>query len=315
MGDFLIKRGLFGLLTIFAVSMFTYIMLVIVPGGDPARRFAGKSPTPELIHTINVQYGFDKPFPMNYLKMMEQIVTGQIVSRNTGANVVQQALHAIPVTASLAVVAMVMWLAVGVSFGIVGATRPGTMWDRGLMIASRVGISMPAAWLALIMLKKFTIDVPIFPPGDYQTIQQGGIFGWLYHLVLPAATLAVLSAGVYARMTRSSVRQSLREEYIKTATAKGLPKNHVFVHHVLRTALIPIIVMLGLDFGALLGGAIFTESVFGLPGLGSVLMVGIQTLDPAIILPCTIIAGVFVIAANIAVDIAQAMIDPRVRLG
>jgi peptide/nickel transport system permease protein len=312
---FLARRLLRGAFTVWAISVIVFAIFFLMPGtGDPALRMAGKSPTEQEIQAIRHQYCFDRPRVITYWCLMKDIASGDLESRNTGTNVVPEAIRAIPVTFSLAVVASVIWLSFGIAFGITGALRPGTAVDRILMISGLVGISVPAAWLSLYMLAGFTHWVPIFPPGDYVTVARGGIFAWLGHLLLPGATLAVMYAGVYARMTRSSVRQALREEYVKTAVAKGLPQQQVFIRHVLRTGLIPIIVLFGLDLGALMGGAIFTESVFGLPGLGSYLIGGIQNLDFTVLTVGALVAAVFVVLANILVDIAQAVVDPRLRL-
>ncbi|MBC7643901.1 MAG: ABC transporter permease [Thermoleophilia bacterium] len=315
MGAWLIRRLLRCALTIFAVSLITFAIFFMMPGtGDPAVRMAGKNPTDEQITQIRKQYGMDKSKPVFYATLMKQIVTGAIESKSTGTKVVPAALRGIPVTFSLALVASFIWLAFGITFGIQGALHPGSLRDRMLMIVALIGISVPMAWLSLYSLATFTSIIPIFPPGDYQTVSYGGIFGWMGHLILPGATLAVVFSGVYARMTRSNVRQALREEYVKTAVAKGLPGRQVFTRHVLRTGLIPIIVLFGLDFGALMGGAIFTESIFGIPGLGSFLMDGIKTFDFTVLIVGSLVAATFVVLANMVVDVVQAIVDPRIRL-
>ncbi|MCW2949806.1 MAG: transporter, permease protein, partial [Thermoleophilia bacterium] len=197
--------------------------------------------------------------------------------------------------------------------GAKGATRAGTRLDRGLMIASLIGISFPTAWLSLLMLKWFTSDLPIFPPGGYVSIGEDGMFSWFHHMILPAVTLAIVNAGVYTRMTRTTVRQKLREEYVKTAEAKGLPRGRVFGMHVMRTAMIPIVVMFGMDFAGLLGGAIFTETIFGLPGLGGFVMNGMKNSDFSMLFVGGLIAATFVIVSNTLVDLVQAMLDPKLR--
>lgn len=316
MGEFFIRRMFWSVVTLFVISVITFWVLVIMPPGDTAQRFAGKNPTPEKIAQINEEFCLDKPAPVTYTCFMRMTLSGNFESPSAGdLNVIPLALQAIPVTLSLAVLAACIWLAVGVFAGAKGALAPGSRLDRSLMIVALAGISFPMAWLSLLSLKFFTDAIPLFPAGGYEPISEGGIFLWMWHLLLPAVTLSIVFSGVYARMTRSNVRQALQNEYVKTAIAKGLPGRQVFVQHVLRTGLIPIVVMLGMDFAALLGGAIFTETVFGLPGLGSFLMQGIATFDFAILFVGTLIAASFVVISTTIVDLLQAMIDPRIRLG
>lgn len=315
MGTFIIRRLVWGVFTIWAISVITFGIFFAIPGtGDPAYRMAGKNPTPELVSKIRTKWCFDKPKVVTYGCLMRRILTGKLESPSLQVNVIPVVLKAIPVTFSLAFFAAAIWLAAGITMGNIGALRQGSAIDRTITIVSLAGVSVPMAWLSIYSLKIWTDTVKIFPAGGYESITEGGIFGWMFHILLPAATLSVVFAGVYARMTRSNIRQALNEEHVKTAVAKGLPSRHIFIHHVLRTGLIPIIVMFGLDLAGLLGGAIFTESIFGLPGLGSVLMNGIGTFDFALLTVCTLIGATFVVLMNIAVDVIQAMVDPRIRL-
>lgn len=314
MGTFLVRRILSGLLTVFEVSIIVFFIFFVMIPGDPALRLAGKSPTKDQIEDIRDKYGLDKPLPVQYFETMKLVVTGEITSTNLGVKVVPMVIAALPVTMSLVFFAMIIWVTAGVTAGTAAARDPGSRKDRWIMILALMGVALPIAWLSLYMLAGFTDWIPIFPSDGYQTISEGGIIGWTYHLLLPAITLSILSAGVYARMTRSNVRQAIGEEWVKTATAKGLPERQVFSRHVLRTGLIPIVVLLGLDLGALLGGAVFTESIFGLPGLGSVLITGISLLDINILIVVTMFGTAFVVFGNILADVVQAVADPRVRL-
>ncbi|MEO6866691.1 MAG: ABC transporter permease [Gaiellales bacterium] len=314
MGGFLLVRMLDGIIKLLLVSMILFWVLVVLPPGNPAQRFAGKTPTEESIAAVEKTFCFDKGSFGAYRCFLKMTVTGDFPSPSQGnVNIVPSAVKAIPVTFGLAMLAAVMWLAVGITAGATGATRAGSKLDRGMMIASLIGISFPTAWLSLLLLKWFTADVAVFPPGGYIGPVEGGLFAWAHSLLLPAATLAIVSAGVYTRMTRTTVRQKLREEYVKTAEAKGLPRGQVFMRHVMRTAMIPIVVMFGMDFAALLGGAIFTETIFGLPGLGGFVMSAMQTTDFAMLFVGGLIAASFVIVANTVVDLVQAMLDPKVR--
>jgi peptide/nickel transport system permease protein len=314
MGTFLIRRLLYGLVTIILISMMTFFIFNVIPGGDPAKQIAGKNATPELVEQINEEYGFDKPKPVQYLNTMKKILNGSIVSYSTGLEVVPLVKKAIPVTFSLMLIASTIWLAIGVSAGIYGAVRPGTKLDGGMTIFMLVGISFPTIWLAVMLLFLFTVKIPIFPPGSYMTIYEGGFLGWLYHLILPAMTLVLVSMASYALVSRTNMRGAMKEEWVKTAVAKGIDPDRVFIHHIFRIGVIPIVIMFGLDLAASLAGAIFTEVIFGLPGLGSVVRTGIDNLDFPILLVMTLFGATLIVIANIVVDVVQAMLDPRIRL-
>lgn len=315
MGAFLVRRTVYGALTVFVISIATFMIFFLIPTGDPAVRIAGKNPTPELLEAIREKYHLNDSLPQQYVFTMKQLVTGQIKSFNVGVKIVPMAAKALPVTLSLCLVASTMWLIAGVSIGIYSARRPGSRLDGWLTIAALIGLSAPVIWLCMVMIYIFTVKLPIFPPGDYLTIYRGGFLGWLYHLILPGMTLAITFAASYALITRTNVSSSMREEWVKTAVSKGIPHERVFVHHVLRLAMIPVIIMFGMDFSMLLAGAIFTETIFGLPGLGSVLMIGIKNYDFPILLMMTLFSCVLIVVSNMLVDIVQAIFDPRIRLG
>lgn len=314
MGGFVLVRTFDGIVKLLLVSMILFLLLVVLPPGNPAVRFAGKTPTEESIKAVEQRFCFDQGHVGSYRCFLKMTVTGNFPSPSQGnVNIVPMALKAIPVTFGLAMLAALLWLVAGITAGSKGALAAGSRLDRTLMVVSLIGISFPTAWLSLLLLKWFTADIAIFPPGGYIGPVEGGVFAWLHHMLLPAATLAIVSAGVYTRMTRTTVRQKLREEYVKTAEAKGLPKERVFFVHVMRTAMIPIVVMFGMDFAGLLGGAIFTESIFGLPGLGGFVMQALQTTDFAMLFVGGLIAATFVIVANTLVDLVQALLDPKLR--
>jgi peptide/nickel transport system permease protein len=263
---------------------------------------------------VEKRFCFDGGNVAAYRCFLKMTVTGNFPSPSQGnTNIVPAALKAVPVTFGLAVFASIIWLAAGVTAGAKGATSAGSRLDRTMMIVALAGISFPTAWLSLLLLKWLTADFGLFPPGGYMSVGDGGLFGWMHSMFLPALTLAIVNAGVYTRMTRTTVRQKLREEYVKTAEAKGLPPRRVFGMHVMRTAMIPIVVMFGMDFAGLLGGAIFTESIFGLPGLGGFVMRGLGTTDFSMLFVGGLIAATFVIVANTAVDLVQMVLDPKLR--
>ena len=314
MGGFLIVRTLDGIVKLFFVSVILFYVLVVLPPGNPAQRFAGKMQDPAVIKAVEHRFCFDKGNVGAYGCFIKKTLTGNFESPSQGnTNIVPAALKAVPVTFGLAVLASIFWLAAGITAGAKGATSAGSKLDRGLMIGSLIGISFPTAWLSLLLLKWFTADHAMFPPGGYVSVGEDGLFSWFHHMLLPAMTLAIVNAGIYTRMTRTTVRQKLREEYVKTAEAKGLTKQRVFGMHVMRTAMIPIVVMFGMDFAGLLGGAIFTESIFGLPGLGGYVMRAMATTDFSMLFVGGLIAATFVIVSNTLVDLVQAMLDPKLR--
>lgn len=314
MGGFILVRMLDGVVKLLLVSMILFWVLVVLPPGNPAIRFAGKTPTEESIKAVEQRFCFDGGNVAAYGCFLKMTITGNFPSPSQGnTNIVPAALKAVPVTFGLAILAAIIWVAAGVTSGAKGATTAGSKLDRTMMVVALACISFPTAWLSLLMLKWFSADIPIFPPGGYVGPGDGGLFGWMHSMFLPAVTLAIVNAGVYTRMTRTTVRAKLREEYVKTAEAKGLPPRQVFGRHVMRTAMIPIVVMFGMDFAGLLGGAIFTESIFGLPGLGGFIMRGLGTTDFSMLFVGGLIAATFVIVANTLVDLVQMMLDPKLR--
>jgi len=314
MGGFILVRMLDGIVKLALVSMILFYVLVVMPPGNPAVRFAGKTPTEEGIAAVEKRFCFDQGNVAAYGCFVRMTVTGNFPSPSQGnTNIVPAALKAVPVTFGLAIFASILWMSAGVAAGAKGATKAGSRLDRVLMIVALIGISFPTAWLSLLLLKWLTADFALFPPGGLVPISEGGLFGWMHSMFLPAMTLAIVNAGVYTRMTRTTVRQKLREEYVKTAEAKGLPRGRVFRLHVMRTAMIPIAVMFGIDFAGLLGGAIFTESIFGLPGLGGFLMQAMGQTDFSMLFVGGLIGATFVIISTTVVDLVQMLLDPKLR--
>jgi peptide/nickel transport system permease protein len=222
-------------------------------------------------------------------------------------------LSAFPKTLSLGVGAVVIWLAIGIPFGIVSALRPRSIWDRLATLGALIGISAPVYWLGLVMLRVFADGLGWFPLGDYATIADGGPLEWAHHLVLPWFTLALLYAGWYARFTRSQMLDVMRLDYVRTARAKGLTPRAVIGKHVLRNALLPLVTMLGIDFAYLMGGAVLTESVYGIPGIGGLAWRAIRQRDLPMVMGTVLFAAVFIVLANLAVDLFYMVLDPRIR--
>jgi peptide/nickel transport system permease protein len=224
-----------------------------------------------------------------------------------------QMLDALPVTASLAIGAAILWLVAGIGIGVLSALKRGSIFDRSAMTAALAGVSLPVFFTALLSLALFRDTIPIFPDaGNYIPITENPL-KWAEALVLPWVTLAFLYAALYARLTRAGMLETMNEDFIRTARAKGLPERRVVIRHGLRATLTPIVTIFGLDLGLLIGGAVLTETAFSLPGLGRFAIGAISDQDLPEILGVTMLAGFFVVVANLIVDVLYAVIDPRVR--
>ena len=236
----------------------TFLIFNVVPNSDPAARMAGKNATPELIASINEEWGFDDSLPTQYVTMMKKIFSGDLISYEGREPVDERIVEGIPATISLCIGAAVIWMFFGILFGYLSAVRAGGWLDRTLTIVAVAGISMPVFWLAAILLNYLAYETGIFPSQGYTKLTENPL-DWAYHLILPWVTLAILYLGFYSRVLRSSMLDVMNEDYVRTARAKGLSERRVMRKHVMRNSLIPIVTLFGLDFGALLGGAILIE--------------------------------------------------------
>jgi peptide/nickel transport system permease protein len=311
---FMIRRILGAIAVLFAISVLVFLIFNVVPATNPAQRIAGKNATPQLIKNVEEEWGFDKALPDQYWTQMKLIFTGKVVSFQSHINVDDRIREGIPATASLCIGAAIIWLAFGFLFGYLSAVRSGGWLDRGLTVLALIGVSMPVFWLASILLYYFTYKVEIFPASGYEPLSDPG--KWASHLILPWISLAVLFAGFYSRVLRSSMLDVMNEDYVRTARAKGLSQRRVMTKHVLRNSLIPVVTLFGLDFGVLIGGgAIVTEKLFNIEGVGLFTAEALETQDFPSIMAVTIFGAFFIVLFNILVDIAYAYLDPRIRLG
>lgn len=315
MARFVLRRVLGMVAVLFAISVIVFLIFNVVPNSDPAARIAGKNADPDLIARVNADLGLDRPLPVQYLTMMKQIFTGELTSYASDRNVGEQIWHGLPATFSLCIGAAVIWMTLAVLFGYLSAVHAGRFGDRALSILSLVGISMPVFWLAAILLYFFTYKVQLFPTGSYVPLTESPL-DWAYHLVLPWLTLAVLFIGFYSRVLRSNMLDAMNEDYVRTARAKGLTERQVRIRHVLRNSMIPIVTLFGLDFGMVVGGgAILTETVYNLDGVGLYAGEAIRSLDLPPLMAVTMFGAFFIVLFNTIVDIAYALLDPRIRLG
>ncbi len=315
MARFVVRRLIGMVLVLFAVSVIVFLIFYVIPNSPPAQRMAGKNATPQLVASITKEWGFDKPLPVQYATMMKKVFTGELISYNSQANVDEEIVKGIPATFSLCIGAAIIWMFFGVLFGYISATREGSLTDRALTVLAVIGISIPVFWLAAIFLYFLTYKIELFPASGYVALTENPL-EWADHLILPWITVAVLSAGFYSQVLRANMLDSMKEDYVRTARAKGLSERRVMTRHVLRNSLIPIVTLFGLDFGATLGGAaILTEAIFSLGGVGQYTAEGIEKLDLPIIMAVTLFGAFFVVLFNALADIAYAYLDPRVRLG
>jgi peptide/nickel transport system permease protein len=312
---FLIRRLGGALLVLLAVSFITYLIFIKIPGGDPAPRIAGRTATEQNIQDIREKLHLNDPFYEQYWGMMKSLFNGSLVSYSSQLNVVDQIKQGIPATFSLCIGAAIIWLFFGILVGLISAVTAGQLSDRVITVLALIGISMPVFWLGLIVRYVFAQGHPFqfMPDGEYVPLTDNP-WQWFVHLLMPWWVLAVLFIGFYGRVLRGNILETINEDYVRTAKAKGLPPKRVLVKHVLRNSLIPIVTLFGLDFAAVIGGsAILTETVFNLKGVGWYAAQAVQDLDLPPIMGVTIYATFFIVLFSVLVDLAYAWLDPRIR--
>jgi len=322
---FIIRRIIGMIAVLFAVSVLVFIIFILVPGGDPASRMAGKNPTAENVQNIREKWGFDRPIYVQYVKMMEKAANGLLpgphgeydilTSFQNRQDVAAEIKKGIPATFSLCIGAGIIWLFFGTLVGIFSAITAGRLSDRLITTLALIGISMPVFWLGIV-LRYFLAEKPNnppFPDGEYVAFTVSPT-QWAYHLILPWFCLSVLFIGFYGRVLRSNMLDTMNEDYVRTARAKGIAPSGVLLRHVLRNSLIPIVTLFGLDFAAVLGGgAILTETVFSLKGVGWYAAQSVGDLDLPPIMGVTLYGAFFIVTFSAVVDFLYAYLDPRVR--
>ena len=332
---FIIRRLITTVFLLVVVSIITFGIFFLIPrlagqnSYELAAQYVGRNPTRSAILQMEAKLNLNAPLVVQYWHFLWGIVAG--THYNAGPSVTYcappcfgysfrsqqpvwpQMVAALPVTLSLAIGAAVLWLIGGVSVGVLSALRRGTLFDRFSMGVALAGVSLPIFFTGLISLELFSYKWPIFPNVTYVPITTNPAL-WARNLVLPWVTLAFLYAALYARLTRAGMLETMSEDFIRTARAKGLRERNVVVRHGLRAALTPILTIFGMDLGLLLGGAILTETTFSLPGLGQFTLLAIQNQDFPEIMGVVLLAAFFIVIANMLVDILYAVIDPRVRV-
>ena len=320
MGRYIVRRLLWVVVLVFAVVTITFLIFSVLPSGaDPARLRAGRSPNPRLVEEIRHRYKLDKPVTTQYGLYISDLITkldfGHSFQNDT--DVLDEILKRLPATISLSIGACIVWLIVGISVGIISAIRRRSLLDRTAMGLSLVAISAPVFWLGLVALYLFADDIgkiPILPGAGSYTPITDDPFKWFTSLILPWLVLAAAFAAIYARLVRGNLIETMSEDYIRTARAKGLSERKVILRHGLRSAITPVVSALGLDLGLLLAGnAILTETVFNIPGIGRMSYNAIVNSDLPTIEGVVLFGALFIVVLNLLVDIAYAFIDPRVR--
>jgi peptide/nickel transport system permease protein len=329
MAAYIFRRVLLMITLLFMLSVATFFLFQMIPG-DPARLTCGKACTPAIIEGNRKRLGYDKPILEQYRLFVTGIFTGRTFSEDSPKPIQCEApclgysfdrretvtsliTRAAPVTFWLAVGAFIIWLTVGISLGIFAALRRGRWQDRLTLGVSLVGYSMPSFFIGLMLYYFVVIQYKLLPKPEYISPFEDPL-QFLQTMILPWLVLAVLYAAFYMRLTRNQVLEVLNDDYVRTARAKGLPERTVVVKHALRAGLTPIVTSAGLDLAGLLGGAIISENIFNLPGLGSLAVESINQSDLPIITGLTLLTASLIIVANLVVDLLYAVIDPRVRL-
>ena len=304
MTQYLAKRFVQAIPTVLIVSLLVFLMLHLIPG-DPAEIFVGENvATPEMLEQIRERMGLNRPLHEQYLTYMANALHGDLgESLNSRRPVLDEIVLRLPSTLELTVAAMLISTALGLGLGILAALNHNTLIDSAAMLLALIGISMPVYWSSLLLIVVFSVNLRWFPP-----IGQGG----LDRLVLPALALGFLSAGSLARMVRSSMLEVLSQDYLTTARAKGLAQRAIIFRHTLRNALIPVITILGLTFGQLLGGAVITETIFARLGIGRMYVEGILNKDFTLVQGTTLFIALAYVVINIGIDLVYGYVDPRI---
>jgi peptide/nickel transport system permease protein len=302
--QYTLRRVLIAIPSVFGVMVIVFAMVRLAPG-DPAQLLAGEFADAETIALIRERFGLDRPITEQFVRFVAGVLQGDFgVSTRTNRAVVADLTTYFPNTIELALGAIFVAIALGIPAGILAALRPNSPIDLAVMIGALIGVSMPVFWFGLLAILTFSVQLGWFPVAGRGTLR---------HLILPAITLGISSMAIIARMTRSSMLEVLNLDFIRTARAKGLLPQGVVLKHALRNALVPVVTVIGLQFGQLLAGAVLTESVFTWPGIGSLLVASIRARDYPVVQGAVLLIAVAFIAVNLLVDLVYGFVDPRIR--
>lgn len=314
MTAYILKRLISLVPVLFGLSIIVFLVMAMIPG-DPATAILGSYATPENVARINRDLGLDKPLIEQYFIWISNVLQGDL-GRSFALNrpVIDEVLERFQATLILAGVSLVLCSIVGLLAGVVSAVRQYGWVDRTITFAVLAGISMPSFWLGLILILLFAVKWQLLPAsGMYAIYGGGGLRDLLLHLILPAATLSVVAAGIIARLTRAAMLEVLRQDYIRTARAKGLAERRVIWRHAFRAALVSVIPVIGIQAGFVLGGAVYIETVFQWPGVGAMLVKAISTRDILLVQGGVLVVAASYVLFNLAADVLQTMLDARIR--
>jgi len=318
---YLIRRLIWAVVLFFAVTVVSYILFFIIPA-NPAKQACGQACSQADVQRVAHNLGTDRPVYYQYYKFVKKLIWDQSLgfSYFTRQSVNGIVGNAAPVTASLVFGGVVLWMLIAIPVGVLSALRPRSLLDRISMTFVLIGISAHPIWIGLILAYVFGFRLHVTPITGYcdfinPSTDCGGPVQWAYHMVLPWITFAILFAALYVRMIRANTLDTMNEDYVRTARAKGAPEWLVLRSHILRNAMLPVVTMLGMDVGLALGGAVFTETVYSLPGLGKTAVGALQNYDIPTVQGVIVFATIAIIIFNLAVDLVYAWVDPRIRLG
>jgi peptide/nickel transport system permease protein len=313
---YLVRRLAWSFVLVLAVALVTFIIFFVIPTSNVQNATHRDTTT-----NINAAVGVNGPVYIEYVRFLWHLATGSLGnSFRSQQSVRDLVLTAAPVTASLVIGGAIMWLLIALPIGVLSAMRPRSLLDRTATIFVLIGISVHPVWLGLILLYLFGYKLHVFPLGNYCDVFNpapgavcGGLVQWFWHLVLPWITFAALYGALYVRMVRANVLEAMHEDYVRTARAKGASEVRVIRKHILRNAMLPIVTMLGMDIGVAMGGTLFIENVYGLPGLGKMMVRGLQTYDLPVLLGVIVFMTFSIVILNVIVDVCYTLCDPRVR--
>jgi peptide/nickel transport system permease protein len=324
---FVLVRILGALVVLLVVAAITYALFTLLPT-NPARAICDKPCTPDRLAQVKAFLGTDKPWIVQFLSYLSGIFVGRHFGTGATAitcgapcfgysfqlhqSVTDLIVSRLPITASIAVGAAVLWLVAGVAGGTASALKRGSVLDRTVMTFAVGGVSAPTYLVGLLAILLFGFVLRWLPTSGYVPFAEDPL-QWFTHLILPWCVLAFVSAAIYARLTRGEMLESMAQDFVRTARAKGISERQVVVRHGLRTAILPVVTLFGLDLGSLLGGAVITEKVFSMQGLGSLLINAVHTLDLQVVVGFTLFSAFVIVIANVVVDIVYSVVDPRVR--
>ena len=317
---YLIRRLIWAVVLFFAVTVVSYILFFIIPA-NPAKQACGQACSKADVDRVAHNLGTDRPVYYQYYKFVKNLIWDQSLgfSYFTRQSVNGIVGNAAPVTASLVFGGVILWMLIAIPVGVLSALRPRSLLDRVSMTFVLIGISAHPIWIGLILAYVFGFRLHLTPITGYCDVINpstdcGGLLQWAYHMLLPWITFAILFAALYVRMIRANTLDTMNEDYVRTARAKGAPEWQVLRSHILRNAMLPVVTMLGMDIGLALGGAVFTETVFSLPGLGKTAVGALFNYDIPTVQGVIVFATIAIIIFNLAVDLLYAWVDPRIRL-